>query len=370
MAIAQFAWESLGFTAREEIACSGGRWEPTCNTYDRNGCPSHNSYHGRGFIQLTHCYNYRAASQGLFGDDRLVHNPHIVAQDDVIAMRTALWFWKRNVHSLPGISSGRFGEATRAINGPLECNGNSVSAGERWLLFMKVLDASGNAHLKSRLSPEGCNTMGGYASSQNTYCMFLWDNQCQTDSQCCSGYCDKGPDGNWAKGVCKPPNEKPARSRESDGCMSLWNNQCQSDIQCCSEYCDKGPDENWEKESANQEVRNQLDQRKTLAACHCGIIDANLILIVAVDIATKDLMGTGRKVFASLQARDQLNQVSHLTASLSGTINVNPMHNVAVGIAIKGQMGIGQKACANHHPKDPLLKGIVSNNACMSAHLK
>jgi predicted chitinase len=55
-------------------------------------------YFGRGFIQLTHCYNYRACSRDLYGDDRFVKNPDLVASDDNIAMATALWFWCKNVH--------------------------------------------------------------------------------------------------------------------------------------------------------------------------------------------------------------------------------------------------------------------------------
>jgi chitinase len=45
-----------------------------------------------------------------------------VAQDPVIAFKTALWFWMNNVH---GVMPQGFGATTRAINGALECNGNN-----------------------------------------------------------------------------------------------------------------------------------------------------------------------------------------------------------------------------------------------------
>ncbi len=41
MAVAQLSWESAGFTARRERACSDGRWSAwPCASYDKIGCPA------------------------------------------------------------------------------------------------------------------------------------------------------------------------------------------------------------------------------------------------------------------------------------------------------------------------------------------
>jgi putative chitinase len=48
---------------------------------------------GRGLKQLTGRYNYTRASKDLYGDDRLLKNPELVATDKQIALETACWFW-------------------------------------------------------------------------------------------------------------------------------------------------------------------------------------------------------------------------------------------------------------------------------------
>ena len=56
-------------------------------------------FRGRGFIQLTGRNNYAAASEAIFGDDRLVQNPDLAAQPDVASEVTA-WFMKTNATRL------------------------------------------------------------------------------------------------------------------------------------------------------------------------------------------------------------------------------------------------------------------------------
>jgi len=153
MAIGQLSWESAGFTARAEYACSGGHWSAwPCDSYSTAGCPAGKKYYGRGFIQLTHCFNYKAASADFPG---IVENPDIVATDDRIAMGTALWYWKYHVHNAAGVQQGQYGSCTRAINGGLECtpSGNTGIAKQRWIKFEACLQAAGaNEHPKE----DGC----------------------------------------------------------------------------------------------------------------------------------------------------------------------------------------------------------------------
>jgi len=61
-------------------------------------------------------------------------------------------------------------------------------------------------------------------------CKPLWDNSCQTNTECCSGFCDNN-NGQWAYGVCKT-------SEITTQCKPAWDNTCTSNTDCCSGYCD------------------------------------------------------------------------------------------------------------------------------------
>jgi hypothetical protein len=51
MAVAQLSWESAGFTARREWACSDGRWSAwPCESYDKQGCPAGNIFLIKNFF--------------------------------------------------------------------------------------------------------------------------------------------------------------------------------------------------------------------------------------------------------------------------------------------------------------------------------
>jgi putative chitinase len=64
----------------------------TCANYN-GGC----TYRGRGFIQLTHRYNYQAAGDALNAD--LVGNPD-AARSATYSPRIAVWFWdERNLNN-------------------------------------------------------------------------------------------------------------------------------------------------------------------------------------------------------------------------------------------------------------------------------
>ena len=118
------------------------------------GCDAPNQYYyGRGYIQLTWCGNYRAASNAIFGDARLVNDPDFVARDEKTAWDTSYWYWGNNVHNAPGVSSGQFGASTKAINGALECGGRSNTPWVRFEKYKKVRQAFG---LPGDGDPSGC----------------------------------------------------------------------------------------------------------------------------------------------------------------------------------------------------------------------
>jgi chitinase len=101
-----------------------------CDTGRPYGCPAGNAmYYGRGPIQLSWNFNYKAAGDSLGID--LLNNPRLVETDSAVAWKTALWYW--NTQSGPGtmtphdaiVNNRGFGETIRSINGSIECNGGN-----------------------------------------------------------------------------------------------------------------------------------------------------------------------------------------------------------------------------------------------------
>ncbi len=101
-----------------------------CDTSQSYGCPAGQSaYYGRGPIQLSWNFNYKAAGDALGID--LLNNPNLVQTDSAVAWKTALWYW--NTQNGPGtmtphnaiVNGYGFGETIRSINGSLECNGGN-----------------------------------------------------------------------------------------------------------------------------------------------------------------------------------------------------------------------------------------------------
>ncbi|MET9854250.1 glycoside hydrolase family 19 protein [Streptomyces sp. NPDC006450] len=101
-----------------------------CDTSQSYGCPAGQAaYYGRGPIQLSWNFNYKAAGDAL--GINLLANPYLVEQDPAVAMKTALWYW--NTQNGPGtmtahaamVNGAGFGETIRSINGALECNGGN-----------------------------------------------------------------------------------------------------------------------------------------------------------------------------------------------------------------------------------------------------
>ncbi|MGW0364472.1 glycoside hydrolase family 19 protein [Streptomyces sp. NPDC002990] len=101
-----------------------------CDANQPYGCPAGRAaYYGRGPIQLSWNFNYKAAGDAL--GINLLANPYLVEQDPAVAMKTALWYW--NTQNGPGtmtahaamVNGAGFGETIRSINGALECNGGN-----------------------------------------------------------------------------------------------------------------------------------------------------------------------------------------------------------------------------------------------------
>ncbi|TDD61530.1 chitinase [Kribbella antibiotica] len=94
------------------------------------GCPAGQSaYYGRGPLQLSHNFNYKAAGDAL--GLPLLTNPWLVEQDPAISWKASLWFW--NTQTGAGtmtahnamVNNQGFGQTIRTINGSIECNGGN-----------------------------------------------------------------------------------------------------------------------------------------------------------------------------------------------------------------------------------------------------
>ncbi|MET9550186.1 MULTISPECIES: glycoside hydrolase family 19 protein [unclassified Streptomyces] len=127
-----------------------------CDKTQPYGCPAGQAaYYGRGPIQLSWNFNYKAAGDALGID--LLNNPYLVEQNPAIAWQTGLWYW--NTQSGPGtmtphnamVNGAGFGETIRAINGTLECNGGNPaqvqSRIDKYKAFTQILGTTTGANL-------------------------------------------------------------------------------------------------------------------------------------------------------------------------------------------------------------------------------
>ncbi|MFB8034505.1 chitinase [Streptomyces sp. NPDC056004] len=101
-----------------------------CDASQPYGCPAGQAaYYGRGPLQLSWNFNYKAAGDALHID--LLNDPYQVERNPAVAWKTGLWFW--DTQSGAGsmtphdamVNSRGFGETIRSINGALECDGKN-----------------------------------------------------------------------------------------------------------------------------------------------------------------------------------------------------------------------------------------------------
>ncbi len=127
-----------------------------CNWNEPYGCPAGQSaYYGRGPLQISWNFNYKAAGDALGID--LLNNPWLVQNDSAVAWKTALWYW--NTQSGPGsmtphnamVNGAGFGQTIRSINGSVECDGKSPaqvqSRVDAYTRFTSILGTSTGANL-------------------------------------------------------------------------------------------------------------------------------------------------------------------------------------------------------------------------------
>ncbi|MQS16563.1 chitinase [Streptomyces kaniharaensis] len=122
-----------------------------CDASQPYGCPAGKAaYYGRGPLQLSWNFNYKAAGDALHVD--LLNNPNLVQTNAQISWKTALWYW--NTQSGPGsmtahqamVTGAGFGQTIRSINGAVECAGrNTAEMQDRVNLYRKFAQTLGTA---------------------------------------------------------------------------------------------------------------------------------------------------------------------------------------------------------------------------------
>jgi len=113
------AHESGAFQYTEEIACAGV-------SQVTGQCP-YGLYHGRGYIQISWDYNYKAAADYL-NNQNIFNNPDTVKNDATVNWQTVQWFWTSSVQPTFRIDGVTLGASVRAINGGIECDGGPIAA--------------------------------------------------------------------------------------------------------------------------------------------------------------------------------------------------------------------------------------------------
>jgi chitinase len=122
-----------------------------CDRSQSYGCPAGTAaYYGRGPIQLSWNFNYKAAGDALGID--LLNNPSLVQTDASVAWKTGIWYWM--TQNGPGtmtahnamVNGAGFGETIRSINGSIECNGgNPAQVASRVAAYQRFVATLGVA---------------------------------------------------------------------------------------------------------------------------------------------------------------------------------------------------------------------------------
>ena len=145
--LANISHESTGLLHVSEV--NTAVYDHYCDPSQPYGCPAGvDAYYGKGPIQLSWNFNYKAAGDALGID--LLNFPHLVETDATVAWKTALWYW----NTQPGegtmtcheaiVGGHGFAETIRAINGPLECEGgNPRQVASRVALFRRCAEILG-----------------------------------------------------------------------------------------------------------------------------------------------------------------------------------------------------------------------------------
>ncbi len=118
------------------------------------------NYFGRGYIQLTHDYNYRDAGQALGLGTQLVDKPEMALQPD-IATKVISWFWKKNGVD-KAAEAGDWRQVRKIVNGGYTHYDTFIGAVERGLQrFTQGVKATGAINTGNSYGASDVDTGGG-----------------------------------------------------------------------------------------------------------------------------------------------------------------------------------------------------------------
>jgi putative chitinase len=130
-------------------------------------------YKGRGYIQLTHDYNYKKYGDKLGID--LVNNPDLATNSD-IAAKIAVMYWKENVRPAVGNNWNDVFSASRAINNPSASSPKGINGYEdrvsRFNQYREKLN-SGALNLEAPAKPKAKKKSLGIMKTLGTALNFM-----------------------------------------------------------------------------------------------------------------------------------------------------------------------------------------------------
>lgn len=213
MFMAHVLVETGCMTLTTEQTCDGDkRYMGKCDEADvcRNNkdCDQKKSYCGRGYLQLTHCYNYYQFQVDVvakqFSGINVVKNPELVGSNPELRWASAFWFMNKRI--LGGnygkqVADGMFGSILCALNANECANGGLVgtmnaagkvagytcSAVRRFAIYrrmLKVLDSSavpladGCYYFVHPICAAKYGDGGGSYLSNNAVSNMCWSNRC------------------------------------------------------------------------------------------------------------------------------------------------------------------------------------------------
>lgn len=117
-------------------------------------------YFGRGYIQITHDYNYRDAGKGIGIGDQLVNSPKMATQPEIAAKVTS-WFWKTKGVG-EAADAGNWEKVRRIVNGGTHGYAVYMAAVQRGLQrFTRGINSTGAVNMGDSYGASDADPGGG-----------------------------------------------------------------------------------------------------------------------------------------------------------------------------------------------------------------
>jgi uncharacterized protein YvpB len=125
-----------------------------------NGYEGGSAYFGRGYIQITHNYNYKDAGEGIGLGKQLLDKPEMTLQPE-IAAKIITWFWKKNGVD-KAAEAGDWRQVRRIVNGGYNHYDIFIAAVERGLQrFTRGINATGAINMGASYGASDFDPGGG-----------------------------------------------------------------------------------------------------------------------------------------------------------------------------------------------------------------